>query len=142
MAYTLLCMATKDSIMNRALAAEIKAERTARGWDIPTLARASGLSLGTANRISSKNDLRDINVTQIAQIAAAFGMEAAALINRAEARAIVIQSSMSDDDGSLDDLATRRRQRAAAEMSLAEIEALEHVATRDPELDEDEPDQP
>lgn len=124
---------TKDSAINRAMAAEIKAERVAQDMTIKDLAKASGVPEGTLNRMTSK-DIRDINITQMALIAEALGMSLADLVTRAEARAERISASEARVTNVLP-----LRKRNLSEMTVAEIEGIhEKAAYRDPEANEDE----
>lgn len=79
-------MDTKNSPINRAMAAEIKGARVAAGLTTEQLAEATGISVPTLNRMSSR-DIRDINITQMAAIAEAVKVPLVELIERAERRA-------------------------------------------------------
>lgn len=70
---------------NLALAAEIRAERAASGLTQKQLADASGINYETLKNVLKGT--RDINVTQIAQLAAAFNIPASDLVERAMIRA-------------------------------------------------------
>ncbi|MFF2054154.1 helix-turn-helix domain-containing protein [Leifsonia sp. NPDC058194] len=70
---------------NLALAAEIRAERAAKGLTQKQLADISGINYETLKHVL-KGD-RDINVTQIAALADAFDIPARDLVDRAMARA-------------------------------------------------------
>lgn len=124
---------TKDSPINRAMAAEIKAERVAQDLTIKDLAKASGVPEGTLNRMTSK-DIRDINITQMALIAEALGMTLVELVSRAEARAARISAS----EARVTNVTPLRRKRLS-DMTVDEIEGIqEKAAYRDPEANEDE----
>lgn len=70
---------------NRALAAEIRAERAASGLTQAELAEKSGINYQTLKLLLKGT--RPINVTQIVQLSQAFGIEPAVLVERAMARA-------------------------------------------------------
>lgn len=133
MARRLTHVETKDSAINRAMAAEIKAERVAQDMTIKDLAKASGVPEGTLNRMTSK-DIRDINITQMALIAEALGMTLVELVSRAEARAARISASEARVTN-----VTPLRQKKLSDMTVDEIEGIqEKAAYRDPEANEDE----
>ena len=124
-------MATKDSPMNRATAAEIKAERMAQGIDNAKLAELSGVPVATLNRISSKLDLRDINVSQLAAIAGALKVPTAELIHRAEKRAQRLAEEMSVVEG--ENVLAFPKPKTAAEFDAYEGDSAAHEF--DPEAD-------
>jgi transcriptional regulator with XRE-family HTH domain len=145
-------MATKTSAVNIGMSRAIRAERSARGITIDELSERSSIPKATLNRLLAKHekDLRDINVTQMVQIAKALGMSPEDLVAEAERRAPLPSDEESSDNASVieqpkgkaDDLATARRRRAqkeAAEMSVEQIESLAEAAARrhEPEIDED-----
>lgn len=70
---------------NSALAAEIRAERAAKDLTQRQLADASGINYETLKNVLKGS--RDINVTQIVQLAGAFGISAQELVEHAMARA-------------------------------------------------------
>jgi hypothetical protein len=147
-------MESKLSAMNRAMRAEIRAEAAAQGVDLKRLGALTGIGTHMA-RITSDNDsyLRDINVTQVAEIAHALGVAPDELVARAVKRAGGIEAVWADREqmraamsavpATNDELAERRRKQAeAAAMSVEELENVPGAATRDAELDSDEPDLP
>lgn len=95
-------MDSKKSAINRAMAAEIKGARIAAGLSVEALSEQSGLTVGTLNRMSSK-DVRDINITQMHLIAKAVGVPLAELVQRAEANAARKVGAMSDGGADNDD---------------------------------------
>lgn len=81
---------------NRALAAEIRAERAASGLTQAQLADKSGIKLVTL-QLLLKGD-RPINVTQIVQLSRAFEIQPADLVDRAMARAERMTAGQSNGD--------------------------------------------
>lgn len=77
-------MPEEKSPANRAMAAQIRAEASAEKISQKQLAELSGVNFETMKRII--NGTRDINVTQITQIAAALNMPPALLVKRADER--------------------------------------------------------
>jgi transcriptional regulator with XRE-family HTH domain len=150
-----LSMESKLSLINRALGAEVRAEMAAQGLTAKDVSAASGITLGQMNRIISKNDnlVRDINITQISEIAYALDSTPQMLVERAVRRAGGISAIWADRERmraamsvvpvTNDELAERRRKQAeAAAMSVEELEDVKGAATRDAELDSDEPELP
>jgi DNA-binding Xre family transcriptional regulator len=154
-------MDTKNSRINREIGLEIQQAkvRARPRRSVKWLAANSGISDATINRMWS-DDPRDINITQITWLAALLGADPIAIVRDAVEKAggmgAVLaeakiaaeeaecerETAVSDDAGKKDDLATRRAQREAEEMSVAEIEESATAATIDPELDSDEPEAP
>lgn len=106
----------------------------------PELAKRAGITDRTLQRYLS--GATEIGTATFLMLAEAIGVDPSDIIDRAQARAQRRVERMSDAPTKTDDLETKRKQKAVAEMSTAEIEALDHAATRDPELDTDEPEQP
>lgn len=77
-------MDTEKSPLNRALAAEIRAERTAQKIPVAELARRARMVLGTLNRVLAGK--RDINITQLGSIARALEVTPETLMRRAVER--------------------------------------------------------
>lgn len=75
----------EKGVHNAAMAAEIRAERAVQGWTQRQLAEKSGINYHTLLNVLDGS--RDINVTQIVQLAAAFAMDPKELVERAMARA-------------------------------------------------------
>jgi transcriptional regulator with XRE-family HTH domain len=122
----------QKSAANRALAAEIRAERAAVGLTVKELAVRSGVPYGTLNRILPGE--RDINYTQIVQISAALGLDPAELSNRAMRRLGGLEAVVSEVQGH--NVTPLRR---VEDMTVDEIEAeRKQAATIDPEMDTDE----
>lgn len=135
--------------INAAVAAELRAEKAAKRpkLSVRRLAETAGMTVVTTNRVL--NGERDINVTQLLQLAAALEVPPTELYERAVARLggmpVVLAS------------ATERAERTAREqmseasptkvikfptavedMTVEEIEAQRHAATRDGEMDQPE----
>jgi transcriptional regulator with XRE-family HTH domain len=73
---------TKDSAINQAMAAELRAERAKTiGLTVELLAKRSGVSFGTLRRIL--NGTVDIAVPDLAALAAVFGVSPQELMKRA-----------------------------------------------------------
>lgn len=122
----------QKSAANRALAAEIRAERAAEGITVRELALRSGIAYGTLNRILPGE--RDISFTQLTQLAAALKLTPQELSERAVRRMGGMQAVVSEVQGK--NVTPLRR---VEDMTVDEIEA-EHkkAATVDPEMDTDE----
>jgi transcriptional regulator with XRE-family HTH domain len=142
---------TKDSIINREMALTIKRERAGTTYTVDQLAKASGISTATINRMFSK-DPRDVNITQITWLAALLGTTPQELVAEAVRRAgglgaimdeMRASIEMSDGAGTNDELDRKRRQKEAASMTTEQLEGeQQRAATRDPEMDSDEPPTP
>lgn len=134
------------------MAAELRAERSASNLTIEQLAVASGVAESTLKRVL-KGTI-DVNVADLAAIAAAFTAAGRTssigkpvtpqeLMQRAVKRAGGYETLVSSVSDTTDELADRRRRQAeAASMTVEELERQPHAATRDSELDADEPDAP
>lgn len=134
--HKLYFVSNDKSPANLAMAAQIRAELSAKGWTQVQLAEKSGVNFETLKRVLKGT--RDINVTQMDQLALAFGLPLPTLIERAVDR--IPDFAVSEDSSSMDDLETRRLQKEAEQMSVAEIERNAIAATFDPERRTDEPD--
>lgn len=77
-------MSAQKSAANCAMAAQLRAEQSARNLTKAQLAEMSGVNFETLKRILQ--GVRDINVTQITALAGAFGIPPATLVARAEDR--------------------------------------------------------
>lgn len=137
-------METKKSSINRQLGLQIKREQSV-GMTVKELSAKTGISEPTINRMWSKNP-RDINITQLTWLAALLGTTPQKLVEDALEKAgglgavmAELHDSLSEAAGNKDDLETRRLQKEAEQMSLAEIEESAIAATTDPErrIDED-----
>ena len=133
-------METKDSRINRAVAAQIKGARVAAGLTIEELSRLTDIPVGTLNRMSSK-DIRDINVTQLAAISRAVKVPVGELMRRAEEMAGNADSFVSEASDTPNDIATKRKQKEVAAMTPQQIQDItEKAATYDPERETTEDD--
>ena len=123
----------QKSEMNLAMAAQIRAERAGHRGRITVkeLALQSGIAYGTLNRILSGE--RDINVTQIARIAAALDTTPEKLVAGAV-----------DRMGGLDALVSEVRSknvtplRPVEDFTLEELDKEQYAATSDEEAETDE----
>lgn len=77
-------MSDEKSPANMAMAAQLRAEQTAAGFTQAQLAEAAGINYETMKRLLKGT--RDINVTQIAGLAAAFRMSPYELVRLASER--------------------------------------------------------
>jgi transcriptional regulator with XRE-family HTH domain len=117
---------------NRALAAEIRAERAAVDITVRELALRSGVPYGTLNRILPGE--RDISFGQLTQIAAALGVTPSELSDRAIRRMGGMDAVVSGVGAQ--NVSVLRR---VEDMTVDEIEAeRKKAATIDPEMDTDE----
>lgn len=136
----------RDSKLNKAMAAEIRGERVARELTQEQLAEASGISYSTIKRIERGHV--DISTGDLGAIAAVLsdqeGPEVGPhqLMERAVTRAGGYETLLSEVPSTNDDLRTKRKQNEARAMTVEQIESQPHAATRDPELDTDEPPAP
>ena len=73
--------AAERSDLSVAVAAQIRAERAARGWTQAQVEQASGLPHSTYVRIESGS--RVVNVSQLHRLARTFGIRPSVLIQRA-----------------------------------------------------------
>jgi transcriptional regulator with XRE-family HTH domain len=148
-------MESKLSLINWSMGAEVRAEMAAQGLSAKQVSEGSGITVGQVNRIISKNPetVRDINVTQISELAHALSTTPHKLVERAVERAGGLDAIWADREAmraavsvapaTNDELAERRRKQAeAAAMTVEELEDVKGAATRDAELDSDEPDLP
>lgn len=121
----------EKSVLNEALAAEIRAERARKKVTIKELALAAGMVESTLNRALAGQ--RDINVTQIGLIARALSIDPAVLMSRAV-----------DAIGGLDVLVSEVQGknvtplRAVEDFTLEELDREQYAANRDKEADTDE----
>lgn len=103
------------------------------------LVERTGITKATMQRILAGD--ADVDVEQLAKIAKVLDEDPGKLLEQATRLYGGADKLLSEVAG-INDLDTRRRQKAAAAMSVEELEAEGKAAIRDPELDEDEPEQP
>ncbi len=138
---------TSESKFNVAIVNELVGLRAKRGLTVEQLAQRSGLTFGTLrNILRGKIDVQMADLLLIVKaldgtieqvVADAFrevGGEDEALSD--------VRSIVDARRGTGDELAAKRRTKAAADMSVEELEGERHAATRDSELDSDEPELP
>ena len=133
---TVVHMENEKSVLNAAVAAEIRAEKAAKNMTAADIAKAARIPVGTLSRVLTGE--RDINVTQLGKIARAFGTTVEHIMSRAVDRAGGLDSlfppQMSDAGGNVTPIRKR-----AEDMSVDELEAIEKkAATSDAEMDTDE----
>ena len=153
-------MDSKDSSVNLALAETIDGERAAirigsRKLSVERLAAESGVAYGTLRRILAGK--LDVNIGDLAALVSVINLyrrtplTVAEVVEASVARAggmskIVEEfgiTPLSEVPATTDELADRRRkQEEAAAMTVEELEDVAGAATRDAELDSDEPDLP
>jgi transcriptional regulator with XRE-family HTH domain len=121
----------EKSVLNEALAAEIRAERARKKVTIKDLAIASGMVESTLNRALAGQ--RDINVTQIGHLARALSIDPAVLIDRAVASIGGLDALVSEVKG--DNVSPLRR---VEDLTLEELDQERYAANRDKEADTDE----
>jgi len=138
---------TSESKFNVAIVNELKALRAKRDLTVEQLAERSGITFGTLRNILRGNI--DVQVADLLLIAKTLDSSVLQVISDAfrdiggedvalsDVRSIVEARRRSGDE-----LARKRQQKAAAEMSVEELEGQRSAATKDPELDTDEPDVP
>lgn len=121
----------EKSVLNEALAAEIRAERARKKVTIKELALAAGMVESTLNRALAGQ--RDINVTQIGLIARALSIDPAVLVDRAV-----------ESIGGLDALVSEVQDknvtplRRVEDFTLEDLDKERYAANRDKEADTDE----
>ena len=121
----------EKSVLNEALAAEIRAERARKKVTIKELALAAGMVESTLNRALAGQ--RDINVTQIGLIARALSIDPSVLMARAVESIGGLETLVSEVHAQ-----NVTKLRRVEDMTVEEIEKLPHAATIDPEMDTDE----
>lgn len=121
----------QKSAANRALAAEIRAERAAVGLTVKELAVRSGVPYGTLNRLLPGE--RDISYTQLVRLATALGLDPSELSNRAVRRMGGLDAIVSGVRAQ--NVTTLRR---VEDLSLEELDQEQYAANRDKEADTDE----
>jgi transcriptional regulator with XRE-family HTH domain len=139
--------------LTAAMAVIIDEARKARGITSEDLAKLTGITHGTIRNIGRKRV--EVKARELVAIAAALSsrplqgsggavspVSAAELLDLAIARAGGLDALMSAEATTKDDLETRRLQKEAAGMSLAEIEGSAIAATTDAERRVDEPPAP
>lgn len=121
----------EKSVLNEALAAEIRAERARKKVTIKELALAAGMVESTLNRALAGQ--RDINVTQIGLIARALSIDPSVLVARAV-----------ESIGGLDTLVSEVKSnnvtplRPVEDFTLEELDKEQYAANRDKEAETDE----
>ncbi len=126
---------------DRAIAAIIKGYARTLGVTQDEIAATTGIPLvGVQRLFSGKSAWK---TSQLLDVAAAIGgpKDASTLLDEAVAF-IPHLPAVSEAATTTDDLERKRRQRQAAAMTVEELEQLSGAATRDAELDSDEPDLP
>lgn len=132
---TLVCVTTADFI-NRAMADVLVAHYKGQRMTQATLVEATGINATTMQRILVGKS--DVEVTKLAEFARVLGVPADELMRQAVAKA----EAMSAVAATTDDVAKKRKQNEARSMTTEQIESQPHAATRDPEMDSDEPPTP
>ncbi|WP_181420128.1 helix-turn-helix domain-containing protein [Curtobacterium sp. MCPF17_003] len=121
----------EKSVINEALAAEIRAERARKKVTIKQLALATGMVESTLNRVLAGQ--RDINVTQIGLIARALSIDPSTLVDRAVASMgglDVLVSEVQSNNGT--------PLRPVEDFTLEDLDKERYAANRDKEADTDE----
>ena len=123
-------------IINRAAADVLDGAKTESGLGQKGLAARAGMSQVTVQKLLSGN--QSIKIPQFLNLAMATDLSPAEIINRIEAK---VQKMMSQGPSISDEWIEDRHEQAAA-MTPEELENYGLAATRDAELDEDEPEAP
>ncbi|WP_171898772.1 helix-turn-helix transcriptional regulator [Curtobacterium sp. UCD-KPL2560] len=121
----------EKSVLNEALAAEIRAERARKKVTIKELALAAGMVESTLNRALAGQ--RDINVTQIGLIARALSVDPSVLVTRAVESIGGLDALVSEVQGQ-----NVTPLRPVESYTLDELDKEQYAANRDPEADTDE----
>jgi len=123
----------------------IDSKLTVHSWTQSQLADSIGLSLTLVGR--SIRGSRALSVLEFERIASVLGEDPGDLLSDVlqgfgglDKLLSEIPKPVSEDSSSIDDLETRRLQKEAEQMSVAEIERNAIAATQDPERRTDEPD--
>lgn len=144
-------MENNKSLINQALAAELRAERGALDLTVEELSARADINKSTLMRILAGT--RDINVTQLAKLSAALNVTSDALFRRAVDRMGGIDKLLpvnpperdlgtSEGATNVHDMEDKRRQREAS-LGDGDIEKRQLIedgkaALFDPSMDEDE----
>lgn len=128
-------VSTADYI-NRALADVLVAHHKGMRLNQAALVEATGINATTMQRILSGKS--EVGVTKLAAFARVLNVPADELMRQAMVKA----EAMSQAPSKIDDLETKRKQNEARAMTVEQIESQPHAATRDPEMDSDEPSSP
>ncbi|WP_181421074.1 helix-turn-helix domain-containing protein [Curtobacterium sp. MCSS17_011] len=116
--------------LQRALADEVRGASRREGFSQARVAELTGLSLTTIQRLFAGK--REMDTTQLTLIAQAIGEQPDALLRAAMSRAERMSEAAPDN---VTQLQPRKR---VEDMTVEEIEQLDHAATVDPEMDEPE----
>lgn len=122
---------TFDDLFTQALSDKFTGAYSERRMTQREVAEKAGLSLATIQRLFKGQ--RGFGATQVVQIATAIGVDPEEYMRAARLEA---QRRMSE--AAPDNVTQLTRKKQVDEMSVDEIEALPHAATRDPEMDTDE----
>lgn len=118
------------SALNRAMAAVLRGAIASEGISQAQLAEKTGYSLATIQRnLAGRNKF---NIDQVEKIGAALDVEPGELIRRAVEWRSTRMSEAAPDN------VTQLQPRRVEDMTVEEIEKLNHAATVDPEMDEPE----
>ena len=126
----------KASALSTALGAVIRGRYKKIGMSQETLAQLTGITITTIQRaVAGKAEL---DMDQVFAIADSLNTSATSLI--AEAEADLGRLELSGASSTPISIDTKRKQNEARAMTVEQIEAQKHAATRDTEMDTDEPD--
>lgn len=142
-------MELTDLDINAAVAAELRAEKAAKRpkLSVRVLAEKAGMTTVTTNRVL--NGDRDINVTQLLQLGAALDVPPTDLFSRAITRlggmpAVLASASERAEHASREQLSEASDTKVikfptpVEDMTVEQLEAQRHAATRDGEMDQPE----
>ena len=130
----------KASDFSSAVAAVIVSKYKKKRMTQEGLAAATGISYTTLRRMMAGES--EIEVADLGKLCAAIGIDPGAVLAEAleDIGGIEKLAPVSEDSSTKDDLETRRLQKEAEQMSVAEIERNAIAATEDAERRTDEPD--
>jgi transcriptional regulator with XRE-family HTH domain len=125
---------TVSTDLNTAVGNVLKGEYTKREKTLDDLAAETGIPYSTLRRKIAGG--APIFVAELMAIAKAIPVSAGKVLDEAEE---LVAMSAADATNDLDAI-RRRKQAEASAMKPEDLEAEKHAATRDPELDTDQPD--
>lgn len=131
---TMGVMEIQPEYVNRATSRVLDSARSLAGLTQQQLADRSGLSIVTVQKILSGEQATKI--PQFMALAKGADADPGALLDQIE----TVAKRMSAVAVTSNDIDTKRKQNEARTMTVEQIEALPHAATRDPEMDSPEPD--
>lgn len=122
--------------------AVLKGEYKKRSMTVESLADTTGIPYSTLRKKFAGDS--PILVSEVVILAKTIGISPAQVLTEAETmlgqqQGKDSQASMSAPSSTTNDIDTKRKQNEARAMTTEQIEKTKHAATRDPEMDNDEP---